>query len=241
MRALFFDAYRLLLTEMFFPPQFLDQRLLKQHALVLYCQCKVMNIMPQKDHRVEAFFKIVTYVLLFSVILVSLWASEWNSTLETNLLILFLIAYTLLLILPITRFKLGPSGFEGELDRLEQEKEKSPISTGTAKEVNQEIDRFSEELVEPDLVLMKLSIEIETTLRSIAEHSGISPAKVGIGRLNQMLRQKEILTDSWLLDALHFFQIHRNELIHEGKTDDIEKAIDIGRKVLTKLREIQIH
>lgn len=189
--------------------------------------------------QIEFFFKVLTYVLLFSIIIISFWASSWHSTLEIDLLTLFLIAYTVLLVLPITRFKLSPSGFEGELERLKEEKEKSPVSAETAKEVNQEVDRFSENLVESDLVLMKLSIEIETTLRSIAESSGISRTKVSMGMLIQMLAQKEILTDNWLLDALRFFQIHRNELIHEGRTDDIERAIDVGRTVLAKLRELQ--
>lgn len=143
------------------------------------------------------------------------------------------------MVLPITKFKLGPSGFEGELERLKEEKEKSPVSVETAKEVNQEVDRFSENLVESDLVLMKLSIEIEITLRSIAESSEISRTKVSMGMLIQMLAQKEVLKDNWLLDALRFFQIHRNELIYEGRTDDIEKAIDVGRTVLAKLRELQ--
>jgi hypothetical protein len=195
--------------------------------------------MTQWKLQIESSFKVATYVLLFSLIIISFWASSWKSTLEIDLLTLFLIAYTLLLVLPITKFKLGPSGFEGELERLKEEKGKAPVSAETAKEVNQEVDRFSENLVESDLVLMKLSIEIETTLRSIAESSGISRTKVSMGMLIQMLEQKEVLTDNWLLDALRFFQIHRNELIHEGRTADIEKAIDVGRTVLAKLRELQ--
>ena len=195
--------------------------------------------MAHRKPQIESFFKVMTYVLLFSVIIISFWASDWHSTLEIDLLTLFLIAYTLLLVLPITKFKLGPSGFEGELERLKEGKGKSPVSAETAKKVNQEVDRFSENLVESDLVLMKLSIEIETTLRSIAESSGISRTKVSMGMLIQMLAQKEILTDNWLLDALHFFQVHRNELIHEGKTGDIEKAVDVGITVLAKLRELQ--
>lgn len=197
--------------------------------------------MVHLEHPVENFFKILTYILLFSIILISYWASGWHSTLETDALILFLIAYTLLLVLPISRFKLGPSGFEGELVRLDREKEGSPASAETVKKVNEEIDKFSKDLVEPDVVLMKLSIEVETTLRSIAESSGISRTRVTMGELIRMLRQKEVLTDNWLLNALHFFQTHRNELIHEGKTEDIEKAIDVGRTVLAKLREIQKH
>ena len=195
--------------------------------------------MTQWKLQIEFSFKVATYVLLLSIIIISFWASSWQSTLEIDLLTLFLIAYTLLLVLPITKFKLGPSGFEGELERLKEEKGKAPVSIETVKEVNQEVDRFSENLVESDLVLMKLSIEIETTLRNIAESSGISRTKVSMGMLIQMLEQKEVLTDNWLLDALRFFQIHRNELIHEGRTADIEKAIDVGRTVLAKLRELQ--
>lgn len=106
-------------------------------------------------------------------------------------------------------------------------------------EVNQEVKRFSNEFVESDLVLMKLSIEIETTLRHISELSDFHHTKLGMGRLIRMLRQKEILTNKWLLKALEFFRVHRNELIHEGKTSDIEEAIDVGQTILVKLRQIE--
>ena len=62
---------------------------------------------------------------------------------------------------------------------------------------------------------------------------------MGIGMLTRKLAQREILTDNWLLDALHFFQEHRNELVHKGKTDDIRRAIDVGRTTLAELKEIQ--
>jgi hypothetical protein len=203
----------------------------------LYCESSNLNAMTQ--WRTEDFLKILTYALLFFIILVALWSSDWHLALETNVPILFLIAYTLLLVLPIKSFKLGPSGFEGELERLERGKGELPPAPETVRGVNQEIDKFSANLVEPDVVLMRLSIEIETTLRNIAEASGAKRQRVPMGMLIQEMKQKEIITDKWLLDALSFFQHHRNELIHEGKTDDIEKAIDVGRTVLAKLREIR--
>jgi DNA-binding transcriptional regulator GbsR (MarR family) len=113
------------------------------------------------------------------------------------------------------------------------------ISAETDKEVTQEVARFSENYAEPDIVLMKMAIEIETTLRNIAEQAGLSRTKVSMGMLVRILQQKELITEKWLLEALRFFQSHRNELIHEGKTDDIRDAIDVGREVLAKLREIE--
>lgn len=86
---------------------------------------------------------------------------------------------------------------------------------------------------------MRLSIEIETTLRNIAGMLGIISTKVGMGTLVDMLRGREILTDRWLITALHFFRRYRNELLHEGKTRDIQDAINVGRKVLAKLKQIQ--
>lgn len=183
--------------------------------------------------------KIATFIILVALIFIFSWAADWRLTTEIGIIILFLIAYTLLLVLPIKKFKLGPSGFEGELQRLATQKEDFPASTDTVEEVSREITRYSNELVESDLVLMRLSIEIETTLRRISEMSRLPHTKVGMGQLIRILQQKEILTDQWLLKALDFFRMHRNELIHEGKTSDIEEAIDVGQTVLAKLRQIE--
>ena len=188
---------------------------------------------------VEEVFKVITYGLLLSLVIVSFWSSSWKLTAEIEVALLFLIAYTLLLILPFSKFKLGLSGFEGELERLKEEKGTTQVTAETVRAVDDEVASFSETGSDNDTVLIKLAIEIETTLRSIAESSGITRTKVGIGQLVQMLAQKEILTDKWLLKALHFFQVHRNELIHEGRTSDIRDAIDIGRRVIAMLRDIQ--
>lgn len=189
----------------------------------------------------EGAFKVITYGLVLSLIMVSFWASNWKLTIEVDVVVMFLIAYTLLLILPFSKFKLGPSGFEGELERLVEERETTQVSAETAREVNQEVANISQAVVDDDSVLIRLTIEIEITLRSIAELSGMTLTRVSTGQLIQMLTQKGILTDRWLLSALRFFQTHRNELIHEGRTDDIRDAIDVGRRVLGQLREIQQH
>ena len=54
----------------------------------------------------EEYLKIVTFVILVSLIFIHSWALGWHLTFELDVLILFLCAYTLLLVLPIKKFKL---------------------------------------------------------------------------------------------------------------------------------------
>jgi hypothetical protein len=189
--------------------------------------------------KIGTYFSTITFILLIFLILVSSWSVSWHITAEVDFLNLTLCAYALFLVLPITKFRFGPSGFEGELERLVKDRKLSPVQTDIVEEVNKEVVEFSQNLVESDLILMRLSIEIETTLRNIAEKSGLRHTKVSMGMLVNMLRRKEIITDHWLIEALHFFQIYRNELIHEGKTSDLHEAINVGGMVLAKLRQIQ--
>lgn len=195
--------------------------------------------MSADNDKIGRFFKIATFFLLVFLILVSSWAVNWHYSAEIIVLVLFLCAYTVLLTLPITRFKLGPTGFEGELERLVKKRETSPAPPETIEEVDEEVAEFSRDLVQADTILMRLSIEIEKTLRNIAESYGFSHLKVGMGQLTRMLQKKEIITDQWLIEALYFFRRHRNELIHEGKISDIQEAINVGREVLARLRQIQ--
>lgn len=195
--------------------------------------------MADLNNNIGKYFKIITFMLLVFLILTTSWVVGWHPTPEILSLVLFLCAYTLLLVLPITKFKLGPSGFEGELERLMKEREVSPAPDEIVEEVDREIAVYSENLVDQDVVLMRLSIDIETTLRDIAERVELRRTRVGMGALVDMLKQRGILKDPWLLDSLHFFREHRNELLHEGKTSDVKDAINVGRKVLAKLRQIQ--
>ena len=191
------------------------------------------------DHYMSTSFKIITFFLLIFLILVSSWSVNWHYTSEIVVLVMFLCAYTILLTLPITKFKLSLAGFEGELERLLKKREESPALPETVEEVNAEVAEFSQELVGADTILMRLSIAIEITLRNIAESAGITKLKVSMAELTRMLQKEEIITDPWLIDALHFFRRYRNDLIHEGQTQNIQAGISIGREVLAKLRQIQ--
>jgi hypothetical protein len=191
------------------------------------------------DEAISRIFKIVTFLILILLILISSFSVNWHFSVEIITVVLFLCAYTIILTLPIKRFKLGLSGFEGELERLIKEKVTTAASPETVEEVEEELNEISQEVIEPDTVLLRLSIEIEKTLRSIAESKGLIRTKVGLGRLTWILQQKQIISDPWLIDALSFFRKYRNKLIHEGKTTDIEAGINIGREVLVKLKQIQ--
>lgn len=184
----------------------------------------------------DSILKVAAFLFIIIIGFLSSWVAGWHLGPSMLSLLIILCGYTLLLVLPITKFKLSPSGFEGELERLAEQV--IQISSQTENEVNSQLEEFSENTVEPDLLLMRLSIEIETTLREIAEKAGMIHTRVGIGMLIRFLEQKEIITERWLIEAISFFQKYRNALVHEGKTKDIENGIEIGRTVLGKLKEI---
>lgn len=191
------------------------------------------------DDAIVRIFKIVTFSLLVFLILISSFSVSWHFDAEIIGAILLLCGYTIILTLPIKKFKLTPASFEGELYRLSKEHIASSASPATLKEVDEELIYFSRELVEPDTVLFRLSIEIEKTLRNIAKSTGLSRLTVGMGQLIQILQREQIIIDPWLIDALHFFRRYRNALIHEGKITDIETGINVAREVLAKLKQIQ--
>jgi hypothetical protein len=60
-------------------------------------------------------FEIVTYIVLIIVPFLALWAASWNLNPEIIGLLLVLTGYTIVLVLPLKSFKIGPSGIEGEL------------------------------------------------------------------------------------------------------------------------------
>lgn len=196
---------------------------------------------------IEKSLKVITYCFLLLIIAISFWAYGWKASAEFDVLVLFFIAYTLLLVLPITDFELSPLSFKGkmkrELKRLVEQSSTLSVPRETVGGIQNEL-RFFTARSNSDTVLMKLSIDIETTLRNIAEslqkyNEKYNGKKVGMAQLINFLRGEGVITDKWLVEALYFFRVYRNELIHEGKSDDIAKAIDVGTKVLAELKEIQ--
>ena len=181
--------------------------------------------------------KTSTYLVLCILIFIAFYKLNYQLSAELISLSLILTAYTIIFCLPVTRFKLGPSGFEAELERLEDEKPRLPETTEEA--VAEEVERVTPQLIEPDIILMRLVIDVEITLRRIAEISGVRNLRVSMGRLTSELERNRIITDKWLLNALDFFRKYRNELLHEGKTTDIEVAIDIGSTILAYLKDIE--
>lgn len=191
------------------------------------------------DVSFEDGIKVLTYILISAILFVAFYFTTFKLNVEIEIMALMLIGYTLFLVLPFSSGKMGLSGFEFELKRLKNESKKEPVIAQVITEADREVASLKQGIVDDDTFLIKLIIQIETTLRSIANASGL-PSKVGLGQLINMMYHKEILTDKWLISALNFFREHRNELVHEGKTEDIKSAISVGKTVLAKLLEIKM-
>ena len=182
-------------------------------------------------------FVSITFFLLIFLILIASWTNNWIYSAEIVAIILFLCGYSLILTLPIKKFRLTPASFEGELDKLVKEKPKTTVEE--IEEVQRQVEDFSEESAQPDTILIQLSIEIEKTLRKIGKSYGIQNLKKSMGYLTRNLQKKQIITDKWLINALDFFRVYRNELLHEGKRDNLLEAIDVGEEVLARLKQIE--
>lgn len=183
----------------------------------------------------RVFFEIGTYASLVLVLGLALWVTSGNLNPNIDGLILILSAYTLLLVLPIRKFRLTWHSFEAELDELYDEAKRSPPTLRGERIADQTLARTYERSTDPRLVLLQMSVEIESKLAQIAERHGLE--KQSFYQIIDLLRQKEILTDSFVINGLRFFREQRNALVHQGRVPELAKAIDIGRTLLAKLEE----
>jgi len=183
-------------------------------------------------------FEAITYMALILILFAALIVEDWRLNYEILGLSIILTGYTLVLVLPITRFKIGASGIEGEISRLKADASIRALSDESAAEASALVAKISQTLVDPRSIFLDLSIEIEKTLRELAASRGL-PHRIGMGELVRQLRIREVLTDKWLLEALQFFIRRRNLIVHEGKVEQIQSAIDIGTAVLARLNEIK--
>jgi len=174
---------------------------------------------------------------LILILFAALIAANWKLNYEILGLSMILTGYTLVLVLPITRFRIGTSGIEGEISRLKANASTKAPSDKSAAEASAVVAEISQTYVDPRSVFLELSMEIEKRLRQLAVSRGL-PHRVGMGELLRQLRRHEVVTDRWLLDAVQFFIQKRNLILHEGKVEQIQSAIDIGTAVLARLSEI---
>ena len=149
-----------------------------------------------------------------------------------------LMAYTLVLVLPVSWFKITPSSIEAELQQLLRTEPTPPASEESTKEAEAAVSQSSRSLSDPRSVFLDLSIEIERIFREIAISRGL-PERMPMGALIRELRQREMVTDPWLLDAVQLFAEKRNQILHEGRIEQFQSAIQIGTLVLARLKGIE--
>jgi hypothetical protein len=184
----------------------------------------------------DTIFKTMTYAILALVLFVVLIVASWILNPEILILLGLLVGYTLILVLPVTKFKISATGVEADVDHLERNAPALPSETSTAKEAKAAVNQSTQALNDPRSVFLDLSIEIEKKLRQTAISRGISE-KMGMGQMVHQLNRIGVITDPWLLDALRLFVDKRNQIVHEGRIELIQSAIDIGTVVLGRLEE----
>lgn len=182
--------------------------------------------------------QVITYIVLLIVLFSTLWTANWKMDLQILGVLLMLMAYTLVLVLPVSWFKITPSSIEAELQQLLRNEPTPPASEESTKEAEAAVSQSSRSLSDPGSVFLDLSIEIERIFREIAISRGL-PERMPMGALIRELRQRRMVTDPWLLDAVQLFAEKRNRILHEGKVGQIQSAIQIGTLVLARLKGIE--
>lgn len=67
--------------------------------------------MVTRELIIRDFLTAITYLIIVILIVISFWSLSWRLTYEIEVAVIALIAYTLLLILPFSRFKIKSSKF----------------------------------------------------------------------------------------------------------------------------------
>jgi hypothetical protein len=182
-------------------------------------------------------FAVATYVVLVVVLAAVLLEDTWVLNWEILGLLTLIAGYTLILVLPVTRFKISPSGVEAEVSRLKSLAPAPSPADESTREAETVVSQVSESLTDPRSVFLDLSIELEKRLRQLGASCGISQ-RMGMGQLFSELRRREVLTDPWLIEALPVFIQKRNQIVHEGKIELIQSAIEMGTVALGRLEQI---
>jgi hypothetical protein len=193
----------------------------------------------------------ITYGVLLFIVIFAFISANLKLYAELDALILFLIAYTLFLVMPLTDFDLGPLGFKGrilnhelnELSKVEstsihfkKEAQKEKVVKDTKEEI-QTSPIVSQDYLSTFLELMG---QIQKTLDEIAVASAVPIKTYSLGELVRQLTVRGILKDDWLLQSLFFLRDRRNDILHLRKKEDITlRAIMVEKTVLTKLLEIK--
>lgn len=158
------------------------------------------------------------------------------------------ITLTLLLVaglpwlIPLLKSLELPGGWKLEFQDFQELKNKADkVGLLVDEDIKDEEQKYSFELVadeDPNLALAGLRIEIEKRLTEIALSYDIDARRTSVGRLLQMLSQKQILTkeeSSVLFDMVGLL----NSAVHGAQVDknSANWAVEVGKKLLKGLDE----
>ncbi len=193
-------------------------------------------------------FELVTYFILGLFAIISLWTNGGLITYPTDLALVTLTGYTLILVLPIQKFKLSPGGVEGE---VREDFEVPPISESEQDDLLRKV--VSKQTLDPSIAdkivegLKEEEITIDST-KLLGEKRGL------VWRLpfSQFETVQQLLDSIWASlprDVVKPYTYGKSWLLKDdkdkilyniGSSSSFAKSIGRRRIDLRKLEDIDV-
>lgn len=180
-------------------------------------------------------------ITITALILVVLHIAFPSLRIDGVLLTLLLVA-VLPWVIPLLKSLELPGGWKLEFQDFQRVKnEADKVGLLVTEDIEDEAPKYSFEIIanqDPNLALAGLRIEIEKRLNEIAVSHDIDIRKASVGRLLQVLKQEQILTQqesAVLADMIGLL----NSAVHGAQVDksSADWAIEVGVKLLKGLDE----
>lgn len=185
-------------------------------------------------------FKIITSLVFIAVFIVRIIKPEWN--IDTISIILLILAFApwfiqyikTLEISGIGKVELVGKDHKKEIDKIASE---AGILKSDAAD-NEKYTFYGLRYSDPILALAGLRIEIESTLRRIAEANQLDTSRTGIGQMTKALSKHQLINDNEraiIFDLIGILNKAVHSQLKEYESESFDWVFDLGLSLLKSL------
>lgn len=189
-------------------------------------------------------FKIIMSVLFAAVFIIRIVKPDWNiDTTSIVLLILAAVPWFIQYIKSLEISGIGKVELIGKEQKKEMEKKAADAGFLNIKSTVDESTRYSFynlRYEDPKLALAGLRIEIENSLRRIAENNALDVLHSGIGKMTNILSQHQLINDNEraiIYDITGILNKAVHSQLAEYESETFDWVFDLGLNILKSLNQ----
>lgn len=191
-------------------------------------------------------FKIIVSLAFMAVFFARIFKPEWN--IDSTSIILLTLAFVPWFMQYIKTLEINGIGKVELIGKAEKEKiEKKAADAGMIKseQNKKEIDAskysfYNLRYTDAKLALAGLRIEIENTLRKIAQNNGMDVSYAGLGKMTDILSKHQLITNNEraiIYDITGILNKAVHSQLKEYQMESIDWVFDMGLDILESLNE----